>query len=69
MARFFCLVGKDIQNKADQPIRSAEAEGCHFHEIFGMGTVFVSKLWILKVDHDIIPPEGEIKHLLWTLHF
>ncbi len=20
-------------------------------------------------DHDIIPPEGEIKHLLWVLHF
>jgi hypothetical protein len=20
-------------------------------------------------DHDVIPPEGEIKHLLWTLHF
>jgi hypothetical protein len=20
------------------------------------------------VDHNVIPPEGEIKHLLWTLH-
>jgi hypothetical protein len=21
------------------------------------------------VEHNVIPPEGEIKHLLWTLHF
>jgi hypothetical protein len=26
-------------------------------------------LWILTVEYNIIPPEGEIKHLLWNLHF
>jgi hypothetical protein len=29
----------------------------------------VSKLWIMMADQDVLPPEGEIKHLLWTLHF
>ncbi len=23
----------------------------------------------MMADHDTIPPEGEIKHLFWTLHF
>jgi hypothetical protein len=26
-------------------------------------------VWTLMADHDLIPPDGEIKHLLWTLHF
>jgi hypothetical protein len=34
-----------------------------------MGPFVVAKLWILMAEHNVIPPEGEIKHLLWTLHF
>jgi hypothetical protein len=66
---YFLLVGKDIQNKADQPIGFAGTEDCHFHELFGTGPFVVAKLWILMADHKVIPPEGEIKHLLWTLQF
>jgi hypothetical protein len=36
---------------------------------FGTGPFVVAKLWIFMAEHDVIPPEGEIKHLLWTLHF
>jgi hypothetical protein len=65
----FLLGGKDIQNKAGRPIGSAGTEDRHFREFFGAGPFVVAKLWILMANHDIIPPEGKIKHLLWTLHF
>jgi hypothetical protein len=69
MARDFLLGGKDIQNKAERSIGSAGTEERHFCEFFGMGPPVVSKLWIMMVDQDVHPPEGEIKHLHWTLHF
>ncbi len=69
MARDFLPGGKDIQNKAGRAIESSGTEERHFHEFFGMGPSVVSKLWIVMADHDVLPPEGEIKHLLWSLHF
>ncbi len=68
-ARDFLLGGKDIQNKAGRAIGEAGTEERHFREFFGTGPSVVSKLWIMMTDHAVIPPEGEIKHLLWTCHF
>jgi hypothetical protein len=68
-ARDFLLGGKDIQNKAGRAIGSAGTEERHFREYFGMGLSVISKLWIMMADHTVIPPEGEIKHLFWTLYF
>jgi hypothetical protein len=65
----FFLAGKDIQNKADRPIGSAGTEDRHFREFFGKGLFVVSQLWNLLAHNDFIPPEGDMKHLLWTLHF
>ena len=65
----FLLEGKDIQNKAGRPIRSAGTEERHFREFFGTGPFVVSQLWNLLAQKDFIPPKGEIRHLLWTLHF
>jgi hypothetical protein len=69
MARDSLLGGKDIQNKAGRAIGSAKTEEHHFREFFGTGPSVVSKLWIMMADHAVITSEGEIKHLLWTLHF
>jgi hypothetical protein len=69
MARDFLLGGKDIQNKKGRAIGSAGIKERHFREFFGTGLSVISKLWIMMADHAVIPPEGEIKHLLWTLHF
>jgi hypothetical protein len=33
------------------------------------GLFVVAKLWILMASHNVIPPEGGIKHLLFTLYF
>jgi hypothetical protein len=68
-ARDFLLGGKDIQNKVERSICSAGTEESHFCEFFGTGPPVVSKLWIMIADQDVLHPEGEIKHLLWTLHF
>ena len=65
----FLLKGKDIQNKAGRPIRSAGTEERHFREFFGTGPFVVSQLWNLLAQNDFIPPGGELRHLLWTLHF
>ena len=65
----FLLVGKDIQNKAGRPIGSAGTEDRHFREFFGAGPFVVAILWNMMAYQDFIPPLGEIKHLLWTLHF
>jgi hypothetical protein len=68
-ARDFLLVGKVIQNKAGRPIGSFGTEDRHFREFFGAGPLTVACLWNMMVDLDVLPPEGEIKHLLWTLYF
>jgi hypothetical protein len=68
-ARDFLLGGKGTQNKAGRAIREAGTEERHFHEFFGTGPSVVLKLWIMMADHAVIPPEGEIKHLLWIHHF
>jgi hypothetical protein len=44
MARDFLLVGKDIQNKAGQPIGSAGTEEHHFCEFLGTDLFVVVKL-------------------------
>jgi len=69
VASDFILVGKDIQNKAGRPIGSMGTEDRNFREIFGAGPFVVAKLWTLMTDQDLIPPDGKIEHLMWTLHF
>ena len=57
----FLLVGKDP--------KQAGTEDHHFHEFFGAGPFTVTNLWNMMVDRNGLPLEGEIKHLLWSLHF
>ena len=67
--RIFFWSEKNIQNKSGRPIGSIGTEDRHFREFFGAGPFVVADVWTLMADHDLIPPDGEIKHLLWTLHF
>ena len=67
--RIFFRSEKNIQNKAGRPIGSIGTEDRHFREFLGAGPFVVADVWTLMADHDLIPPDGEIKHLLWTLHF
>jgi hypothetical protein len=65
----FVLIGKDIQNKSGRSIGSAAEEERAFREFFGTTAPVVTALWKLLTEHTLIPEEGTIKHLLWTLHF
>ena len=65
----FLLVGKDIQNKSGRKIGSTSTEDRAFREFFGMNPRVTVALWKMMNEYDFIPPEGEINHLLWTLHF
>jgi hypothetical protein len=62
-------VGKDIQNKSGRSTGSVAEEERAFCEIFGTTAPVVTALWRLLTEHTLIPEEGMIKHLLWTLHF
>ena len=65
----FILVGKDIQNKSGRSTGSAAEEERAFREFFGTTAPVVTALWRLLTEHSLVPEEGMIKHLLWTLHF
>ena len=65
----FILVGKDIQNKTGRKIGSDVTEDRAFREFFGTNQFVATALWNNLAVRDFIPAEGEIKHLLWTLHF
>lgn len=40
-----------------------------FREFFGAGVVVVMALWNLLVESELLPDDGQINHLLWTLFF
>jgi len=40
-----------------------------FREFFGASVLVVMALWNLLVDTDLLPENGQIVHLLWTLYF
>lgn len=65
----FILIGKEIQNKSGRKIGSEATEDRAFREFFGINHFVATVLWNTLAVNDFIPAEGEIKHLLWTLHF
>jgi hypothetical protein len=63
----FIIFGKDIQNKRGRRIGSAVEEEQAFHAFFGTTAPVAKALWTLLTEHTLVPEEGMIKHLLWTL--
>ena len=63
------IAGKNLQNKSGRAVGATGTEERAFHEFFGTSPLVATVLWNTMVARDIIPTEGEINHLLWTLHF
>ena len=63
------IAGKNLQNKSGRLVGATGTEERAFHEFFGTYPLVATVLWNTMVARDIIPAEGEINHLLWTLHF
>ena len=49
--------------------RSDKSEDRDFREHFGCGVTVVHTVWMMMESRDLIPNDGMIHHLLWTLMF
>ena len=68
-AHDFYRIGQEIQNRTGRKIRNSMSDDRRFREFFGAGVVVVMALWNLLVETDLLPEDGQIAHLLWTLYF
>jgi len=62
-------VARDIQNRGSRRVGAKVVEDRLFKEYFGVSVAVVLAVWKLLEEHDLVPKNGEIKHLLWTLVF
>jgi hypothetical protein len=49
--------------------RAPAVEDQHFRALFGCPVNVALQLWLMLVDHDLVPVGASIKHFLWTLMF
>ena len=50
-------------------LKAAATQDHHFREFFGCGAKIALNVWCMLVEGDLVPPGGQIIHLLWTLYF
>ena len=50
-------------------IRSDKSESRDFRENFGVGVNVAHTVWMMMDSRELIPNDGRIHHLLWTLSF
>ena len=48
---------------------SAQQEDRDFRETFGKGPFVAHTTWTMLVAHDLVPENGELEHLRWTMMF
>ena len=67
---------EDLLHKArfimhDDPFkeRAPQAEDKHFRALFGCSVIVALTLWTMMLDHDLLPVNATITHLLWTLMY
>lgn len=48
---------------------TAQQEDRDFRETFGKGPFAAHTTWCMLVNHDLVPENGELEHLLWTMMF
>lgn len=62
-------VARDIQNRLSRRVGAESMERRCFREFFGTSISIACLVWHLLLEHNRLPENGEIKHLLWTLFF
>jgi hypothetical protein len=68
-ANDFYRIGQEIQNRIGRKISASISEDRRFREFFGAGVRVVMATWNLLVETELLPEDGQIVHLLWTLYF
>ena len=59
----------EIHNRTSRRVGSQMMETRRFRKFFGISAAVTMILWDLLVEHNLLPPKGKIKHLLWSLYF
>jgi len=68
-AEDFMLIGKEVQNKSGRKIGAIMTEDRAFRDFFGTNVVVTMVLWKMLNETGLLPDEGRIIHLLWTMYF
>lgn len=63
------IIAKEIQNWSDQPLGAPRVEDMSFCKNFDCGAAIALMLWQMLSGHDLVPPGGQIIHVLWMLYF
>lgn len=64
------LVARILWEKADPHQRgTAQQEDSKFRQSFGCGPFVALAVWSMLERLQLVPPDGTIEHLLWTLQF
>jgi hypothetical protein len=58
-----------IWSRDPEKARTAQTEDRDFRELFGCGVLVALSLWGLLLTTDLLPDDGTLEHLLWTLMF
>jgi hypothetical protein len=65
----FVGLARDIQNRNNSAAISAATQARQFKEFFGTSLFVIEILWEMLYERDLLPDNGEPRHLLWTLFF
>ncbi len=60
-------IAKEIQNQSGQPLGAPGVEYQRFCKNFGCCAAVALMLWQMLSVHNLVPPSGQIVHMLWTL--
>lgn len=66
-AAFVLRKAREIWKWDTEKKRATATKDEDFSEFFGCGVIVFLSLWNLLERFDLIPPGGEVYHLLWTL--
>ncbi|KAL7553209.1 hypothetical protein ACHAWF_016466, partial [Thalassiosira exigua] len=58
-----------VQNRSGLRIGAELTEARRFCDYFGVGAAIALIAWNILVEHEVLPKEGLIIHMLWALHF
>jgi hypothetical protein len=58
-----------IWSRDPDKVRTTQTEDRDFRELFGCGVLVALSLWGLLLTTDLLPEDGTLEHLLWTLMF
>ena len=60
---------REIWGRDPNKARSLGTKDLEFRSFFGCGPLVFLSLWSMLITTDLLPPDGTIVHLLWTLMF